>query len=259
MSGQLPRMVINCLNLRIPRFCAIVLLLPLIVSCNTVKLIDPDTGATAIGYLYLPSEEGPSPGVIVLHGAGGLRSNHLSFASNLSEEGYVVLVVKYQITENGRKRDKREYIDAGYKFLRSHPAVDMERMGMVGFSRGATYTMGFSRNDWIPDYEKNIAGIVLYYIGAKPNYFYDENLPPALFLHGDKDEYLRIAYISAFCGVQESRAKKPCKYHFYEGVRHGFDYGKNNNSAAKKDAFMRAVNFLDQYVKGKAPSPPQSD
>jgi carboxymethylenebutenolidase len=252
MSVQVIRMIVKCLRFRTGHFYAIALLFPLIASCaTTVKLIDPDTGIPSTGYLYLPSEEGQYPGVMVLHGGSGLKSRHHSFAGKLSGEGYVVLVVNYQPTGRKLKFDVKGIIDAGYKHLRSLPTVDMERIGMVGFSRGAGYTMDFSRNYWDWSYEKNIAGIVLYYIGYWWDYPNTKKLPPVLFLHGDKDKYTYFRDITDFCEQQESLMKKPCKYHIYKGIGHDID-----RSGVANDAFSRAVNFLDQYVKGKAPSSP---
>ena len=236
----------------------VLFLIPLVTSCQTVTLYDPDSGIKSKGYLYLPESEGIHPAVIVLHGGGGLKDNHKNFARDLSGEGYVVLVVNYLAADkmqwgavDARKKYLRSHIpvDAGYKFLRSHIAVDSERIAMVGFSRGSNYSMAFSRNDWVTSYEKNIAAIVLYYIGNKWGNAPDKNLPPTLFLHGDNDEYVSTGYIRAFCERQESKAKKPCKFHFYNNVGHGFDAKYGYNGAAKKDAFSRAVKFLDQYLK----------
>ena len=108
--------------------------------------------------------------------------------------------------------------------------------------------MGFSRNDWISHGEKEIAGIVLYYIGNTWIYSQDSNLPPILYLHGDADEYVKTTYIRNFCEQQEQL--EICKFHFYKDVGHGFDASYGYNRAAKTDAFRRAVEFLDQYVKG---------
>ena len=242
MDGRLTRITKNRLSLRLLRFCASVFLFAPI-ACNTVDIIDPNTGATSTGFLYTPDEEGSYPGVIVLHGGGGLKENHHNFANALSRKGYVAIVVDY--FADGELKN----IDAGYEFLRTHPAVDKKRIAMVGFSRGANFSMGFSRNDWISPGEKEIAGIVLYYIGNTWGYSQDANLPPILFLHGVADEYVRVGYIEAYCRQQE-QLEKPCKFHFYKDVGHGFDASYGYNRAAKTDAFRRAVEFLDQYVKG---------
>ena len=55
--------------------------------------------------IYKPPGKGPFPAVIVLHTAGGIQDYLLDFADDLSDEGYVTLVVDYLSAPDGRGRD----------------------------------------------------------------------------------------------------------------------------------------------------------
>jgi len=197
-------------------------------------------------YSYKPSGKGPFPAVIVLHTRGGIRDHLYEFASDLSRQGYVTSIVDYGI--------ETLPIVENYDQLITLPEVDPNRIGMVGFSQGAGYTLHFTLS--YPD--RKIRGIVNYYAGCGWGCWHIErpHYPPALFLHGDLDDSVQPFELNDFCEMQRNM-DKICEVHIYKGVYHAFDqdspyYPGGLDYVTTVDAFQRAVAFLDKHVKGKS-------
>ena len=147
--------------------------------------------------LNKPSGKGPFPAVIVLHSSTGIHQHTLEFASDLSSEGYVTLVVYYLSAQYGGysrrgagripdviEEELRLIVEA-YDQLKAQPYVDPKRIGMVGFSLGANRALIFA----VRHPERKIRGIVNYYAGCMGcgSTFPRAEFPPILFLHGDGD------------------------------------------------------------------------
>jgi dienelactone hydrolase len=89
-----------------------------------------------VGRLYLPPGT-DLPGMIVITGSGGGLA--LQSAASLAARGYAALALAYFGIE-GRPDDLAEtpleYLEAGIAWLCAHPAVDPERVGVMGTSKG---------------------------------------------------------------------------------------------------------------------------
>ena len=196
------------------------------------------------GKVYAPSKQGRYPAVIVLHGSNGLRSDEGDFAIRLSKQGYVAMTVDYFSGSNN--------IAYGYDYLKTHPKVDPNRVGLVGFSRGGRVGLAFASHVAIMSSDQRISGIVNYYIGGSYIGSWPESVehPPVLFLHGDRDEHMHPREILHYCNIQKQRGAV-CEAHIYKGVYHAFDRVYATwDGRASADAWKRAVAFLDKYVKG---------
>ncbi len=197
------------------------------------------------GKVYAPSKQGRYPAVIVLHTKGGLRDDEGDFARRLSKQGYVALTVDYFSGSNN--------IAKGHDYLKTHPKVDPNRVGLVGFSMGGRMALDFSSDVPTMSPGHRISGIVNYYIGNHiPPWPESVEHPPVLFLHGDRDQELHPNFILNYCKIRKQRGAV-CEAHIYKGVYHAFDrqsvYG-GWDGRARADAWKRAVAFLDKYVKG---------
>jgi len=204
--------------------------------------------------LYKPPGKGPFPAVIVLHTCGGIQDYLLDFADDLSDEGYVTPVVDYLSAPCGSGfdadvvKEELRIIAEAYDQLKAQPAVDPDRIGMVGFSRGSNRALIFAQ--YYPD--RKIRGIVSYFVGCwrcgYPAYGI-ANFPPILFLHGDLDR-IQPFRLEKYCSFQRP-AGNICEVHIYKGVYHNFLKG-DFNAFAEADAFKRAVAFFEKHVKGKS-------
>ena len=100
---------------------------------------------------YLPGENGA--GVVVVHGAGSTRSAVLPQAAALVRHGYAVVLIdaRGHGDSGGKAMDFGWYGDldiaAGTDFLASQPAIDPERIGVVGFSMGGEEAIGAAATD----------------------------------------------------------------------------------------------------------------
>ncbi len=101
-------------------------------------------------YMGVPEGDGPFPAMVVIHHAPGVDMFIRDIVDNLAREGYVASApdLFHRITNEmmeqtgGSKRDLLSDpdiiadVDATVAFLRSHPSVDSERLGITGFCMG---------------------------------------------------------------------------------------------------------------------------
>src|SRR6204780_1453891 len=100
------------------------------------------TGATAgeitVGRLFIPAGRGPHPVVIVLSGSGG--GFDLDKAAVLSRHGFATLALAYfgiAPLLAWLHRIPLEYFQAALTWLSAQPAIDPQRVAILGVSRGA--------------------------------------------------------------------------------------------------------------------------
>ena len=218
-----------------------------LASCQTtgagVKLPD---GSIIGTYLYKPSGKGPYPAVIVLHHAGGLTDQIKEFSGELSGENFVTVAVDYT-TGSGWLSDK---VGAVYDYLQKLPEVDPGRIGMVGFSRGARLGKQIAV-DWRNEYPlRPLRACVSYYVGRGVE-MPSTDLPPILFLHGDKDVETDAKTVVAFC-EELKRMGNVCEAKIYKATYHAFthnsSYGDYDHQATV-DAYKRTVAFLNKHLR----------
>ena len=88
--------------------------------------------------LRLPGEGGPYPAVVIIHGGrGGLlrELDNVGYVqSHLLADGYAIFDVDYRRYHFGD--EQLEDVVACYRYLRSRPEVDENRVGVIGGSHG---------------------------------------------------------------------------------------------------------------------------
>ncbi len=93
-----------------------------------------------VGELFYTEGANDAPGVIFLGGSGGGMAWAQRSAALLAEQGFVALAVAYFNAE-GLPSDlvevPVEYVDAAIDTLKAHARVDADRIGLVGYSKGA--------------------------------------------------------------------------------------------------------------------------
>lgn len=93
-----------------------------------------------VGELYVPPGEGRHPAVLVVTGSGGGIPPAAGQAGGLASRGYVVLALAYFGTRglpSSLSYIPLEYFATALDWLSAQPAVDPERIGILGISRGA--------------------------------------------------------------------------------------------------------------------------
>jgi uncharacterized protein len=121
-------------------------------SVREVSFASP-RGGRVTGYLVVPARRGRHPAVVLLHGAGGDRSQLLAFAAGLAGRGIVGLTLDSPASRavdqtlppgmpGVRRRTallEQEVVDArrAVDLLQAQRSVDPRRLGFLGFSAGA--------------------------------------------------------------------------------------------------------------------------
>ena len=104
------------------------------------------------GFVYVPATlpPGPSPLVVLLHGAGGTALRIMARLSAVADSvGFVILVPDSRgPTWDGIRGDYGPdvaYIDSALKVVFSRVSIDPARVIASGFSDGASYALGLGR------------------------------------------------------------------------------------------------------------------
>jgi carboxymethylenebutenolidase len=216
-------------------FLALLAFMSQLCGCTT-------SSSVAAPYIYEPPAAGSYPGVIILHTSAGLYSHETDYAQMLTRQGYVTAVIDY-FAEGGVGN-----IAKAYDELKKNPKVSGQRIGLVGFSRGA-YTGINQVAIWGND--RPVSAIVSYYIGPSlkiPN----QNIPPILFLHGDEDNNVNPEEILKYCDFQKAGGRV-CQVQIYAHGRHAFDHRQARlggyNEELTNLANKKAIEFLNYYLK----------
>jgi dienelactone hydrolase len=248
---------------------------------------DNDRGETLQAVLLRPDDTTPEPmpAVLVLHGAGGLFGNpdrndtklevspqFADWAGMLTRRGYAVLLPDsfysrgyFEWDDHPRDVDETDRIvfrsyDAygALRFVCEQSFVDCERVGLVGFSNGASVALlvvherldevsGMSELTPAAEREQFVASFP-FYPGCDMQGLVDDGvgpyypMAPVAIHHGSKDPLLehcpgRVAAVEA---VAEERGvgEVPLSLTVYEGADHGFDDDPRNaaESSARQEA-----------------------
>src|SRR5690242_8397379 len=117
-------------------------------------------GGQRTGYLARPPIAGNLPGVLVLHGGGGIGPHAKARADMLATMGYVAFVpdlfghpvggveaaraLTAQLTDDWV--DLRARCNAGLDVLRRQPQVDLDRIAAIGFCFGGQAALELGRS-----------------------------------------------------------------------------------------------------------------
>lgn len=91
------------------------------------------------GKLSLPEVSGRIPAVLILHSRAGIDGTGMFYAEALNRAGIATLEIQMFQGAAQMPRDSRQNLPHAFgalKFLAENPAIDAERIGVMGFSRG---------------------------------------------------------------------------------------------------------------------------
>lgn len=256
-----------------------------LAEISEVVEFENDRGEELMGVLVLPESDDRLPAVVVLHGAGGLfdedsddedelelESQFEEWASVLAAQGYAVLMPSsfysrgfYEWNERPDDFDKEDRLimrvydaQAALHYACEHPAIDCDRVGVVGFSNGAS-TIVLSAHEHLgalegmeelrdDDERERFAVGVAYYPGCglhglvsmssdDPDEFYFPRMP-VIIRHGEEDSLvddceLRLEQTDVLTELR-GYDHNPFELYVYDDVGHGFD--SSPNSSREEDA-----------------------
>lgn len=196
---------------------------------------------------YIPGSNGTSlPAVIALHGAGGDVAGTEKFAAQLAEQGFAVYVLHYFDRTDTQSADKPTILrnfpiwmktlwDA-ISFVEKQPAVDRERIALLGFSLGAYLSLANSTIDG------RVKAVVEFFGGLpREMRLFMRRLCPTLILHGEADATVPVAEAYNLQQLLEQKGI-PYEIKIYPGEGHGFE------SEVWQDAGQRALHFLQKHL-----------
>jgi carboxymethylenebutenolidase len=196
---------------------------------------------------YLPrAASGRFPAVIALHGAGGGVPGMEPYASLLASHGFAVYLLHYFDRTGIQSADKPTILRSfplwmktlwdATSFVASQPAVDAERIALLGFSLGAYLSLANSAID------HRIKAVVEFFGGMpKEMKFFMRRLCPVLILHGDADPTVPVEEAYQLQMLLEKK-DIPYELKIYSGAGHGFE------PQVSKDASARSLQFLRKYL-----------
>lgn len=180
------------------------------------------------GFLTLPEGEKLCPAVVLLHGSEGFDTTYLDYAHSLALRGIASFFFNRffgcesegkSIMETLRNQlvlpIEQEIIStfSAVHLLRSHPHIDKNNIGFIGWSRGGTVAMECTLEENIeaiyPGFQP--AALVGYY--AMPLIIKQKgNLrAPSLFLHGKDDDFTPFREIYGYLERFDPEVKKTTK------------------------------------------------
>jgi dienelactone hydrolase len=193
--------------------------------------------AVISGTLTLPETgAGRVPAMVIVHGSGGVLGGEYTWADRMKGLGYAAFVldtftgrgIKDTVTDQSQLAMAANMADAlvALRLLASHPRIDRNRIGVMGFSRGgiaALYTALEPVRRGIIDDDLRFAVHIPFYPSCGVPYVSAHlDGAPVLMLLGGKDDYTPAAPCLVY--AEELRAKgAKVSVVVYPEARHGFD------------------------------------
>ena len=206
---------------------------------------------------YLASPEKPRGGVLVLHAWWGLNDFFKSFANRLASQGFLALgpdlydgPLATSVDEAKELHSKvaddrvKQIVLGATDYLRLDPSISGAKIGVVGFSMGAAWSLLLST------LKPETVGAVVVFYGS---YSIDFSKAEASFLghFAPEDEWEPIGDVRA---TEEKirGAGRDVAFHFYPGTKHWFveeNRPVEYNRDASDLAWKRTLEFLDKKLR----------
>jgi dienelactone hydrolase len=245
--------------------------------------LDTSQPHNVYGTLYLPENApGPVPAIVVVHGTSGVNQVGKLYRDPVLNAGIAIFEVDFKTGIFTSPMD-RPHIEAflpmafaALKVLRKNPAIDPNRIGIMGFSMGGGVTVRTAidenRRQWMgPD--KGFIAHVAFYPVSRPIISIVEHSSgltgaPMIVLYGSEDCYGEGRAVPDLKKMLEKKFKFDLTTVEYPGATHDFNRsgpaihyadpasigGKafmEWDQSAADDSVTKVVAFLRQNVAGK--------
>jgi carboxymethylenebutenolidase len=207
------------------------------------------------GYLAVP-KKGNGPGVLVLHAWWGLTDFFKGVCDRLAAAGFVAFAPDLYRGATGSTRDEAKNLMSkldeeassrdlvgSVRGLQIHSRMRGKRLGVVGFSLGAFWTLWLAQ-----ELPADFAAVVLFYGTREGNYERGFAESKAAFLghFAEVDEFESPASVRELETLLRTSGRD-VTFHTYPGMAHWF-FEKNRSDAydagAAEIAWERTVRFL---------------
>lgn len=188
-------------------------------------------GSSFTGYLAMPQPAEAVPGILVIHGGGGLGEQAKRRADMLAELGYAAFapdlfgetLVGVEAAERVVDRFTDDWAElrarcaAGLDVLKRQPNVDTDRLGAIGFCFGGQAALEFARSG------ADLGAVVGFHSQLKTRRPQDSaNIRgKVLICLGDRDRFVSAEDREAFMESMTAN-KVDCQLLLFSGVNHSF-------------------------------------
>jgi len=186
--------------------------------------------------LSLPEGEGPFPAAVLLHGSLGFSALQRSYADALNDSGYVVLSV-----DSFSGRDVVDVVGhqeavsiesmvadafAALRLLKSHPKVDGNAIGLLGWSKGGSAALAAGRTvfrQMLSGEGDRFSSIAALYpwCGARERVMRRDDVPVLYVLAGQDDWVSADACADVLAEMATLGLR--ARVAIYDEAEHGFD------------------------------------
>jgi carboxymethylenebutenolidase len=198
--------------------------------------------------VFAPYEAGPHPVLIALHGSGGMEEGWANEpASLLAGRGFVVCVLHYfertgtvwanDATIRANFETWMKTISDAITWAGTRADVDVERVGVLGFSLGAYLALSVAAVD------ARVKAVVDYF-GGLPGELAEHahKIAPTLILHGERDYTVPVSEAHKLKQLFEQTGTD-YEMKLYPNAGHGF------SGMDMFDAGQRTFSFLERTLK----------
>jgi carboxymethylenebutenolidase len=219
----------------------------------------PGEDATLLGHLARPAGAGPFPAVLVCHENRGLTDHIRDVTRRVAMAGYVGLAVDLLSRQGGTPAVDSSQVpgvlsntppeqfvqdfSSGWRWLQSHPYVQADRVGMVGFCFGGGVTWRVAIG--LPE----LRAAVPFY-GPHPSTDEVADIQAAvLAIYAERDTRINQGIVGIEAAMQTGG--KIYEKVIYPNADHAFhnDTGPRYNPEAAHDAWARTLAWFEQYLK----------
>ena len=223
-------------------------------------------GVISAHFGHPASSRAKAPGVLILHGSGGVDGRGAFYAKGLKEAGIATLEIT-MFARGGRPgagvHATMPHAAAALRWLAAQPNVDARRLGVVGFSWGGQMSVMISsemvQDRLGSDVPKPAAFVSLYPVCTNMNRFlvYDQHAlynahtrmgaAPLLILVGTRDDYEDTERAcDKFVAMLPPPMQQRTTLRYFEGATHGFDQATpmqfyDQNARARRGAMINVV------------------
>jgi carboxymethylenebutenolidase len=206
-------------------------------------------GVARNGYLALPPR-GSGRGVLALHPWWGLTNFFKSTCERLAAQGYVAFApdlhhgkIAASIDEANQILETRDFpatqatAEAALHFLQNHPRVQGDKLGALGFSMGAAFSLLLDSV-----YPNSFAGIVLFYGASEADV--SGSQARFQFHFGEDDDWEPLDNVRKITAAN-------AEVHVYPGAGHWFfedDRPEHFKAEAAQRAWARTLEFFDRTL-----------
>ncbi|MFX1318624.1 MAG: dienelactone hydrolase family protein [Promethearchaeota archaeon] len=213
------------------------------------------------GVLTFPKNQS-GPGLLLLPAWWGLNEFFKGLAKRLAGEGFITFAPDYY---NGQvatsvetakalsgqldRKEAEKQVKMAAEFMKSHPAVDGEKIGIIGFSLGVRFAMNLARTK-----AKDVGAVVLFY-GVAGGLFREFTIPVQGHF-AENDEWGSGPEAMQKLRTRLAAGRGVIDFHEYPHTSHWFfeeDVKDAYNAAAASLANKRMLSFLREWLKKEQP------